>query len=157
VTKERLAQVITVLLLGGVVAFVLWKQRGAAPVVVPPAKPEDAVYAMLDAAQAGDVDRYQDQHAGAAAEVIRRAVAETGPERFAQSLRELHRPLKGVAVMEPEPVSESEVRVNVEFVFQDRNETQLLRLRKEGARWRIVDSQAAERTRTVVPYGTPVN
>jgi hypothetical protein len=148
---------ITVLLLGGVVAFALWKQRGAPPVAAPPAKPEAAVYAMLDAAQAGDVNRYQDQHTGAAAETIRRAVAEAGAERFSQALRDLHRPVKGVAVMEPEAVSESEVRVKVEFVFQDRNETQVLRLRKESARWRIADSQAAERAKTVVPYGTPVN
>lgn len=152
-----MAQVITVLLLGGVVSIVLLRQRGVSPAVAQPSKPEDAVYAMLDAAQAGDLVRYQQQHTGSAAEAIRRAVAETGPERFAQSLRDLHRPLKGVAVMEPEPLSESEVRVKVEFVFQDRNETQTLRLRKESSRWLIADSLAAERTKTVVPYGTPVN
>lgn len=156
-TKDRLAQVITVLLLGGVVSIVLLRQRGVTPATAQAPKPEDAVYAMLDAAQAGDVPRYQLQHTGSAAEAIRRAVAEIGPDRFAQSLRELHRPLKGVAVMEPEAVSESEVRVKVEFVFQDRNETQMLRLRKNGSRWLIADAQAAERTKTVVPFGTPVN
>jgi hypothetical protein len=44
----------------------------------------------------------------------------------------------------------------VEYVYQDRNETQFFLVEKTGRGWKITHVEPAERVKTVIPYGTPV-
>ena len=58
--------------------------------------------------------------------------------------------------MEPQPVSDREVKARVEYVFQDRNEVQYVYLAKMSGAWKISRVDSSERVKTLVPYGTPV-
>ncbi len=81
------------------------------------------------------------------------------------------KPLRAAAIPEPELLERAatyqiggwttteapfEVKVKVEYVFQDRNEVQWMYLEKSGNSWRIARVDTAERIQTLVPYGTPV-
>jgi hypothetical protein len=46
--------------------------------------------------------------------------------------------------------------VRVEYVYQDRNEAQTMYLEKASSGWKITRVDGAERVKTLVPYGTPV-
>ena len=120
----------------------------------PEADPQDAVYAMLDAARAGDVKRYLASYTGATAAALRQASAESGA--FAQYLRDSQATVKGVAVSDPEVDGDGEARVRVETVYPDRNQAQVMYLRKETGTWRIARVETEERVPTLIPYGTPV-
>ena len=109
---------------------------------------------MLDAARNGDVKRYMASYTGQMAQSLERARSES--QDFAAYLRDSNAPLKGIAVMDPQPQSEREVTVRVEYVYQDRNEAQFFYLEKMGSNWKIARVETAERVRTIVPYGTPV-
>ena len=47
-------------------------------------------------------------------------------------------------------------KVRVEYVYQDRNEAQMMFLEKTQGGWRIARVDGSERVKTLVPYGTPV-
>ena len=118
--------------------------------------PQDPIYAMLDAARQGDVNAYLRCYTGPMRAALEASVRESGAEGFAQYLRDSNAPLKGVAINQPERLSGSESRVRVEYVYQDRNEVQYLSLEKVGPAWKIARVNGAERVKTLVPYGTPV-
>ena len=118
------------------------------------AAPQDAIYAMLDAARNGDVKKYMANYSGQMAESLERTRAES-PD-FAAYLRDSNAALKGIAVMDPEPLSEREVKVRVEYIYQDRNEAQFFYLERAQSGWTISRVEPAERVKTVIPYGTPV-
>lgn len=120
------------------------------------ATPQDAIYAMLDAARDGNIAAYLACYTGQMETALRQAIAEKTEAGFSAYLKETNAPLKGVAVMAPETLSGREVKVRVEFVYQDRNEAQFMYLEKTGGAWKIARLDAAERARTLVPYGTPV-
>ena len=61
-----------------------------------------------------------------------------------------------MAITEPEPFTENEVKVRVEYVYQDRNEAQAIHMEKADGAWKISRVDGAERVKTLVPYGTPV-
>lgn len=154
------ARVITAVLITGLGLFVIARQRGggseAAPVAsVALPSPQDAIYAMLDAAREGDVGKYLEHYDGPLAASLKQSAAEQGEPRFAQYLRETNEPVKGIAVQEPQPVRDGAVKVRVEFVYQNRNEAQTFHLERQGERWRIVKLETAERVKTLVPYGSP--
>ncbi len=46
--------------------------------------------------------------------------------------------------------------MRVEYVYQDRNEAQSMYLEKLSGAWKIARVEAAERVKTLIPYGTPV-
>ena len=48
------------------------------------------------------------------------------------------------------------MKVQVEYVYADRNEVQFVYLIKEGRRWKISAVDSAQRVKTLVPYGSPV-
>jgi hypothetical protein len=118
------------------------------------ATPSDAIYSMLDAAKAGDINRYLAAFTGEQQQSLRRIRSES--RDFAQYLRDSNVDLKGVAVMEPQSQTEARVRVRVEYVYQDRNEAQDFLLEKNGSSWKIAGIENAERTPTLIPWGTPV-
>jgi hypothetical protein len=118
--------------------------------------PQDAVYAMLDAAREGNISAYLNAYTGKVAESLRQALAESTADNFARYLKQLNASVKGIAIAEPEPLTERETKVRVEYVYQDRNEAQVLYLEKLPDGWKIARVDGAERVPTVIPYGTPV-
>jgi hypothetical protein len=115
---------------------------------------QDVIYAMLDAARDGNVSKYLDSYAGEMESSLKQNIAES-PD-FGKYLKDTNAAIKGVAIMDPEQVSNVEVKARVEYVFQDRNEVQYMFLDKMPGGWKIVRVDSAERVKTLVPYGTPV-
>jgi hypothetical protein len=148
------AQFATLMLIAALGGLVVWKRSAASSAA--PAQPQDAIYAMLDAVRDGDLPKYLDAHTGPMEASLRRAVAEIGETRLLKSLQEKNAPVKGFAILEPERLSEREVKARVEYVFADRNELQTVYLEKAGERWKIARVANAQRIETLVPYGTPV-
>jgi len=118
--------------------------------------PQNAIYAMLEAARAGNSSAYLSQYTGPMRERLMQAEREKGATAFAQYLQSTSADLKGVAVSEPLALSDGEAQVRVEYVYQDRNEAQIAYLEKVSGEWRIARVDGAERVKTPVPYGTPV-
>jgi hypothetical protein len=161
-TQQLRARVATAVVIVSVAGFVLWREGKislpSAPVPAERAEPQphDALYRMLDAVRDGDLRTYLDTHTGAMAESLRRAVAEMGETGFIEALQRQNRPIKGVAVNDPERLSPTIARARVEYVFADRNEVQTVYFENEEGRWRISRVDSAASVRAVVPYGTPV-
>lgn len=144
-------KLITALVVLGALGVAIVRKKG-----VSPADPRDAIYAMLDAARAGDTRVYLAQYTGPMEASLKQALVEKGEAGFSTYLQTANAELKGLAVQEPKPVSGSEVQVQVEYVYRDRNEAQILFLEKRPEGWKIARVDSAERIKTLVPYGTPV-
>jgi hypothetical protein len=118
--------------------------------------PEDAIYAMLDAARKGDVQKYLASYSGPMETSLRQSIAESSNSAFSKYLQDANAELKGVAVMAPENINDREAKARVEYVYQDRNEAQNMYLEKTATGWKITRVETAQRVKTLVPYGTPV-
>jgi hypothetical protein len=160
-SPNRKAQIATAVLIAALGAGVLWRQgafdrvtAAAQQPVVP--QPQDAIYQSLDAVRDGNLAKYADAHTGQMEASIRRTAAEIGETRLLQSLQERNAPLKGIAIQEPERLSEREVKARVEYVYADRNEVQTYYVERSGNRWKIARVDGAHRIETLIPYGTPV-
>lgn len=152
---KRKAQVATILVLLGALTFVVARRaRFTAVRSTKEASPQDAIYAMLDAAREGNVKKYLASYSGQMEASLQQAVKES--QDFGRYLKDSNAAIKGVAIMEPEQVTNNEVKARVEYVFQDRNEVQSMVLDKIAGGWKIVRVDSAERVKTLVPYGTPV-
>jgi hypothetical protein len=167
-TKERKTQIVTILVLAGAFGVVMaqktgWKfsdvkmpdiaQRTAPK---PEPSPQDAIYAMLDAARVGDVKTYLDSYTGQMDAALRQSLAETTESGFSKYLKDSNAAVKGIAISEPQQLTDREVKVRVEYVYQDRNEAQTMYLERGAGGWKIARVDGAERVKTLVPYGTPV-
>jgi len=119
-------------------------------------EPQDTIYAMLNAARAGDAKSYLTAYTGSMAAALRQTMAETSEASFAQYLRNSAASIKGVAISDPEKISDVETKVRVEFIYQERNEAQTMYLEKRPNGWKIARADAGERVPTLIPYGTPV-
>jgi hypothetical protein len=117
-----------------------------------PANPEDGVYAMLDAARAGDSQAYLDCFTGALREQLAAAAKEDA--KFKDYLTSQNSAVQGVALTVTDRPNPDEARVRLEYVYRDHNEVQNLRLKREGAKWKIVSLNAAQPVKALVPYGT---
>ena len=149
-----MAQFLTLALLAAIVGLIVYKKRPApAPVE---SGPESAIWRMVDASRAADPEKYLACYSGEMERQLRQNYREMGAERFQEYLAGTHRQIKGIAVSPPQMSSAGEGRVEVEYVYQDRNEKQQVVVRREGGQWKIVQVESAERIKTLVPYGTPV-
>lgn len=158
-TKERKTHVATIAALILALAVALgqkegWRRGPAAP--KEPPSPQDAIYAMLDAARAGNVAAYLACYSGAMQASLQQSVRESTEAGFAKYLRDSNAAIKGVAVSDPPAGGDNEVSVRVEYVYQERNEAQTVHLERVSGAWRIARVDGAERIKTLVPYGTPV-
>ncbi len=158
-TRHRKAQALTVAVMAAAVGAVTLG-RGGWRAVIPIAKadptPQDAIYDMLDAAREGRVADYLAAFAPPMEASLKQAIADSTERGFAKYLRETNAPIKGIAINEPQPVAEGEVKARVEYVYQDRNEAQWMYLARSGRGWKIHRVDGAERVKTLIPYGTPV-
>lgn len=149
--RDRIARVLTVAVL--LIALgVVWARRSGPT----SQNPQDTIYAMLSAARAGDVKRYLDSYTGQMEATLRQSLAETTEPAFAKYLRDSNAAIKGVAVSDPQNISDLEAKVRVEYIYQDRNEAQTMYLEKGPAGWKISRADSDERVKTLIPYGTPV-
>ncbi len=155
-TKERKAKVVTFVVLFAAVGAGVARKIGARAAERGEPAPQDAIYAMLDAARAGDVSAYVESYTAPMQAAVRQAVAETTEPAFAKYLRDTNASIKGVAVYDPEKIADSEAKVRVEYVYQDRNEVQTMYLEKGPRGWKISRADGDERVKTLIPYGTPV-
>ena len=161
-TRRKKAQLLTVAVLAAALAVVAVRRSGFNPRDLltggrrAEAGPQDAVYAMLDAAREGNVRKYLAAHTGQMEAALRQMIAEKGEPAFAAYLQQFNAPIKGIAILEPQPLTDREVRLRVEYVYQDRNEAQTMYLEKTSGAWKIARVETTERVKTVIPYGTPV-
>lgn len=162
--KHRLAQILTLAVLAAALGIGVARKTGwrlAIPGSAPnPAQaagqdPQSAVYAMLDAARAGNVKAYLSRHTGPMEASLQQTLSETTEADFAKYLRDSAAGIKGVAVYDPQ-ITGGTATVRVEYVYQDRNEVQMMHLEQGPQGWKISRSDGDERIRTLIPYGTPV-
>ncbi|MDQ2901371.1 MAG: hypothetical protein M3Y07_16475 [Acidobacteriota bacterium] len=159
-TRDRKAKAVTLAILLGAFGIVLGQKIGWRMPERSQAKaeatPQDAIYAMLDAARAGDTKAYMRSYTGQMAALLKQSVSESTDAGFAKYLKDTNAAIKGVAISEPQPLTDREMKVRVEYVYQDRNEAQTMYLEKQPDGWKIARVDGAERVKTLVPYGTPV-
>ncbi len=162
-TRQRKAQILTLILMAGAVGFILFKNsnKQVADLIPstapkPDPTPQDAIYAMLDAAREGRPGEYLAAFTGQMESALKQSIAEQGETAFTRYLKESNAPIKGIAINEPQTLTDREVKVRVEYVFQDRNEVQFFYLEKQGRGWKIARLDSTERVKTLIPYGTPV-
>ncbi|HTS24316.1 MAG TPA: hypothetical protein VMH81_00460 [Bryobacteraceae bacterium] len=158
-TRERKTHLATVAVLMAALGVVLGQKAGwrlERTAANPPSSPQDAIYKMLDAARSGNVSAYLASYTGPMRESLQQSVRESSEAAFAGYLRDSNSAIKGVAVSEPQTNGGNEASVRVEYVYQDRNEVQIMHLEKAGSEWRISRVEGAERIKTLIPYGTPV-
>ena len=163
-TKEQTARIVTLAVLACVAVVVVGRKMKIReepmvdPIMQPIGNPvpQNTIYAMLDAARAGDTEKYLSCYTGQMLTSLQQSVNETGKEGFAKYLKDTNAPIKGVAINEPQVLTDREVKARVEFVYQDRNEVQFMYFEQTGAGWKIARVDATERVKTLIPYGTPV-
>ena len=168
-SSDKKAKIVTVIVMAGALGIVLgqkygWKMPNVkvselAPrpaAAKPDPTPQDAIYAMLDAARVGDVKNYLASYTGQMETSLKQSIGETTESGFAKYLKNQNASIKGIAITEPQPLTDREVKVRVEYVYQDRNEAQMMFLEKTAAGWKIARVDGTERVKTLVPYGTPV-
>jgi hypothetical protein len=119
------------------------------------ASPEDAVYAMLDAARVGNVRAYLDCFSGSLREQLVATVRETTEAKFKNYLTTQNASFQSIAVMVTDRGDEQAL-VRLEYVYKDRNEVQNVELKKEGTSWKISNVEGAQPIKALIPYGTPV-
>lgn len=152
--NKTAARTVTILVLAGAVGVIVARKTDFRFAERQEAKPQDAIYAMLDAARNGDVARYLASYTGEMAQSLERAKSDSSD--FAKYLRDSGAGLKGIAVMEPQPQPDGQVELRVEYVYQDRNEAQFFFLSKTRDGWKISRVETSARVKTIIPYGTPV-
>lgn len=165
-TQQQKARYLTIAVIGTVVVVIAgqkagWKLPAGTAALRPaepprPPEPRDTIYQMLDAARAGDAAAYLRCFTGQMEATLGQSQSEMGTQAFSQYLVSTNKEVKGVALSEPAALTDREVRVRVEYVYQDRNEVQQMFLEKTPAGWRIARLDSTERIKTLVPYGTPV-
>jgi hypothetical protein len=155
-TSKRTTTILTALVMASLLAFTISRRSVHRTEPLSETGPEGAIYAMLEAARAGDVSVYLSQYSGPMASTLRAVVAEKSEPGFRDYLRSTNAEVKGIAVSQVHQISDTEAELQLEYVFQDRNEVQSVKLERERGRWKIVRIDGAERVKTLVPYGTPV-
>ena len=158
-TKQRQAQIVTIALLLAVIGIVIVRKTGlraSIPQITQRSEPtpQDTIYAMLDAARAGDVKKYLTNYTGQMELSLKQAISESAD--FSKYLKDANAAIKGIAVQEPQMLSDREAKARVEYVYQDRNEAQFMYLEKTPGGWKIARVDSSERVKTLIPYGTPV-
>jgi len=119
-----------------------------------PSNPEDGVYAMFDAARAGDAQAYLDCFSGPLRDQLAATAREDAAAKFKAYLLSQNSGVQGMAVTVTDRPNADEARVRLEYVYSDHNEVQNVRLKREGARWKIINMDAAQPVQPLVPYGT---
>src|ERR1022692_3352547 len=133
-TRERKTHLTTVAVLVLALGAALGQKNGwrlGRPGSNPPSSPQDAIYGMLDAARSGNVADYLASYTGPMLASLQESVRETTEAAFSGYLRDSNSAIKGVAVIDPQITSDREATARVEYVYQDRNEVQIVHRSEE--------------------------
>ncbi len=151
--KIGIAHVLSsIILLAGISVLAVRNVRRAPTL----AGPEEAVYAMFEAARAGSVDGYLNAFGGSLQDSLRSTIAEKTAPAFAVYLSESAAPVKGIALSDPQWESETKARIRLEYIYQDRNEVQSIEIQKISKSWKITKFEAGESVKAPIPYATPM-
>ena len=163
--KKQVAKIITVLSVLGVLLAMGarsgkialgWPLFSFKTIEDTDAAPQDLIYTMLDAANAGDSETFVSCFSGEIERKLRQTQIEMTPRRFSHYLASTHQTIKGVAIEGPVLVHDREVKIQLEYVYQDRTEVQQISLCKETGGWRITSLDSSRPGDTLVSYGTSV-
>jgi hypothetical protein len=121
------------------------------------ASPTDCIRAMSRFSREGRVDEYLDCFTGDLRTKLEQARDEMEPGAFAELLRRRAEPVRGIAISDQNAVDEMTTRVKVEWVFENRNESQAVTLRKVNGLWKIAAMTEAQFEKPKIPYGTKVS
>lgn len=132
-----------------------WFDLAAAPAATTEDAISAGIYATMNAARAGDVSRYLAGYTGPMRVSLQRSLEDSGSAAFARYLQGLDAGVKGLAVS-VESSGEREAKARVEYVYQERNDMQVVYLEKESGVWRIARTEGDQTVKAAVPYGTPV-
>lgn len=156
--KRPLAIAATLVLLAG--AIYLGRSRGVSQTAAQAAadSPTGCLERMFTAAEKGDVGAWLDCFTGSErARLVRQAESQPA-EKFAASLQEAVRTLKGRAVSglnRPQSAGDM-ASLSVERIYAHHTERQSYHFRREADGWRIDSVGAAEKHQPPIAYGTPV-
>src|SRR5260370_42606557 len=78
----------------------------------------------------GDVKAYLASYTGQMESALKQSLAETTEAGFAKYLKDSNAAVKGIAISEPQSLTDREGKVRVEYGYQDRNEAQTMYLKK---------------------------
>jgi hypothetical protein len=120
------------------------------------ATPEDTVYAMLDAARAGNTAVYVGTFSGPLQQQIQQVIRESGKTQFATYLAAQSSSFQSVALSVTDQPSDLQARLRVEYVYANRNEVQTFHLKKSEGYWKIIGISGTDQIKTLIPYGTAV-
>lgn len=109
---------------------------------------------MSQYSREGRVREYLDCFTGELRSELEQAGGQMKPGEFAELLRRRSAPVRGIAISDQTPVDNGTVHLKVEWVFEDRNETQTFTLRKVKGSWKISGMTDAEYKKPEIPYGT---
>lgn len=151
--QRNLVTLLTLLLIAAGVWYGSQNQPGGGSTA---ATPEDAINTMLDACRRGDARAYL----GCFTETMRPQLDATrqqmGDTRFREYLMESQVPVMGVATMKKGDVRPDLVRYEIEFVLKDKNQRQMVELKREGERWLVDSMGQSVYAKPPIPYGTKV-
>jgi len=147
--KKRMLQVGLVVAL--VAVAIMHRGRSALPET-----PREAIDALFKAASEGDDAAYLALLDGEVRRSLSSTRAQLGVSAFRESLRRSAAGMKGLATTEAEGLEADTVAMDVEIVFEDRNERQQIALAPKGNGWIITGIGKAEVIKPSIPYGTPV-
>lgn len=150
--KKALTIALTGLALVGALLLAGRKQKTSQAVN----KPEDVIWSMMDASRAGDVPSYLACFAEDLDRTLRKTAETMTETAFSDYLKQTSREIKGVALSNITSINDEELKIRLEFVYQDKNEVQYYHLKRVGDAWKIRYIEGSERVKTLVPYGTEV-
>ena len=152
--QRHFITVLTLLIIGAGVWFTANKRP--VDLVGAPALPEDIIQAMLAASRLGDARSYLDYFTDTLRLQLNATRQQMGEARFREYLVESQAPVMGVAITRLADTQPDRIRCEVEFVFRDKNQRQMIELKKEGERWRIDAMGQAVYVKPAILYGTKV-
>ncbi len=121
-----------------------------------PDTPEDAVRALLLAAQDGETSVYLSLLSGSLKESFEATRSQLGAAAFRDSLRNSVAGMKGFAVSRSGESSEDRAALDVELVFSDRSEHQRFVLVRQHGGWATAAIDRAAVDKPAMPYNAPV-
>lgn len=156
--KRPLAIVATLALLAG--AIYLGRDRPGSRTAAPAAadSPAACLERMFTAAEKGDVGAWLDCFSGSERSRLARQAESQPAEKFAASLQEAVRTLKGRAISgaDTSQGARDVASLSVERIYAHHTERQSYHFRREADGWRIDSAGAVEKHQPPIAYGTPV-
>ena len=131
-----------------------WSGSRGVPARRAASNPEDGIYAMFDAARAGDAQAYLDCFSGPLREQVAAAAKEDSTAQFRAYLLSQNSAVQGMAITETSRPGPEEALLRVEYVYSDHNEVQNVHMQKENGRWKITNIDETQPAQPLVPFGT---